>query len=74
AKDPVSDNLIFWHNGGSGCSSMDGMFDENGPHQTKDEGQTWQINPQSWHNLGCMVYIDQSFGTGFSKDNVTTPI
>ncbi|KAF9202935.1 hypothetical protein BGZ49_006954 [Haplosporangium sp. Z 27] len=73
AKNVASDNLIFWYNGGPGCTSMEGLFSENGPYQTKDDGQTWKMNPYSWHNAGHVVYIDQPFGTGFSFSNTTVP-
>ncbi|KAF9173482.1 Cell death protease [Mortierella sp. AD011] len=73
AKNPKSDNLIFWHNGGPGCSSMEGLFEEIGPYRSKDQGHTWHMNPYSWHNFGHIVYIDQPFGTGFSTNNVTVP-
>ncbi|GJJ76523.1 hypothetical protein EMPS_08882 [Entomortierella parvispora] len=73
AANASSDNLIFWHNGGPGCSSMEGLFQENGPYHTEDGGQTWQMNPYSWHNYGHVVYIDQPFGTGFSTDNTPVP-
>ncbi|KAF9355730.1 hypothetical protein BGX26_006206 [Mortierella sp. AD094] len=66
AKNPASDNLIFWYNGGPGCSSLAGLFSGNGPYQTNDDDES-----HSWHNLGHVVYIDQPFGTGFSTDNVT---
>ncbi|KAG0202440.1 hypothetical protein BGX28_005043 [Mortierella sp. GBA30] len=68
-----SDNLIFWHNGGPGCSSLEGLFAENGPYRTADRGLTWQMNSHSWHNLGHVVYIDQPFGTGFSWDPTVVP-
>ncbi|KAF9196620.1 Cell death protease [Haplosporangium sp. Z 27] len=73
AQNPKSDNLIFWYNGGPGCSSMEGLFEENGPYHSKDHGKTWYLNPYSWHNFGHVVYIDQPFGTGFSTNNVTVP-
>jgi len=73
AKDAKNDNLIFWHNGGPGCSSMEGLFEENGPYRSYDKGKTWKMNPHSWHNVGHMVYIDQPFGTGFSTNQTEVP-
>ncbi|KAF8925452.1 peptidase S10, serine carboxypeptidase [Dissophora ornata] len=73
AANASSNNLIFWHNGGPGCSSMEGLFEENGPYHTTDGGQTWQMNPNSWHNFGHVVYIDQPFGTGFSTTKTSVP-
>ncbi|GJJ70583.1 hypothetical protein EMPS_02932 [Entomortierella parvispora] len=73
AANVKSDNLIFWHNGGPGCSSLEGLFEENGPYHTSDNGRSWYMNPHSWHNLGHVVYIDQPFGTGFSLNQTTVP-
>lgn len=65
--------LVIWLNGGPGCSSMDGLFLENGPFRlTKPSTSAiddWKIdiNPYSWHNAPAYVmYIDQPVGTGLS--------
>jgi carboxypeptidase D len=63
--------LLIWLNGGPACSSMDGLWLENGPFRlakTKDGGD-WTINidPHSWHNAPAyVVYIDQPVGTGIA--------
>eukprot|EP00979_Chaetoceros_neogracilis_P012492 scaffold3337_cov256-Chaetoceros_neogracile.AAC.26 len=65
--------LLIWLNGGPGCSSMDGLWLENGPFrlispQTSNK-QDWtiDINPYSWHTAPAYVlYIDQPVGTGLS--------
>jgi len=61
--------LLIWLNGGPGCSSMDGLFLENGPLRLVYENSEWtmKINPHSWHNAPAWVlYIDQPVGTGLS--------
>ena len=70
--------LLIWLNGGPGCSSMDGLFLENGPLRlvksnptttTTDDSDGWsiQINPYSWHKAPAYVlYVDQPVGTGLS--------
>ena len=63
--------LIVWLNGGPACSSMDGLFIENGPFrlQPTSDKKGWKIvsDPYSWHKSPAyVVYIDQPVGTGIS--------
>ncbi|KJK67289.1 Serine carboxypeptidase [Aspergillus parasiticus SU-1] len=71
--DPV-DEITIWLNGGPGCSSLEGFFQENGRF-------TWQPgtfapveNPYSWVNLTNVLWVEQPVGTGFAigKPNATT--
>ncbi|KAK8071315.1 serine carboxypeptidase [Apiospora hydei] len=63
--------ITIWLNGGPGCSSLEGLIQENGPF-------IWQYgtykpvpNPWSWHHLTNIVYIEQPVGTGFATGNAT---
>jgi carboxypeptidase D len=64
--------LLIWLNGGPGCSSMDGLFLENGPLQWSSPDATTKqyrlrANPYSWHKAPAYtLYIDQPVGTGLS--------
>ena len=62
--------LLIWLNGGPACSSMDGLWLENGPFRlTKKSDNTWTIDIDefSWHTAPAyVVYIDQPVGTGIS--------
>jgi carboxypeptidase D len=61
--------LIIWLNGGPACSSMDGLWIENGPFRLAQEGGAWTINiaDHSWHTTPAyVVYIDQPVGTGIA--------
>jgi len=63
--------LVIWLNGGPGCSSMDGLFLENGPFRLvrTEDGKSWtmEMNEYSWHTMPAyMLYIDQPVGTGLS--------
>lgn len=59
--------ITIWLNGGPGCSSLDGLLDENGPFLWQAGTYEPIKNPYSWVNLTNMVYIDQPRGTGFSQ-------
>lgn len=63
----VSWLTTFRLNGGPGCSSLEGLLQENGPF-------LWQYgtfapvpNPYTWVNLTNMVWVEQPVGTGFSQ-------
>lgn len=60
------DEIVIWLNGGPGCSSLDGLFQENGPFLWYPGIYSPIQNPYSWTNLTNMVWIDQPIGTGFS--------
>ncbi|EPS35487.1 hypothetical protein H072_11104 [Dactylellina haptotyla CBS 200.50] len=63
----TKDDLVIWLNGGPGCSSLEGLLQENGPF-------TWQYgtflpvqNKYTWVNLTNMIWIEQPVGTGFTQ-------
>lgn len=72
SPNPAAENeILIWLNGGPGCSSLEGFFQENGP-------VLWQYgtykpvqNPWTWVNLTNVVWVEQPIGTGFSQGNVT---
>jgi carboxypeptidase D len=57
--------LVIWLNGGPGCSSMDGLWLENGPFRLDGQSNV-KMNPYSWHLAANVMYVDQPVGTGFS--------
>eukprot|EP01040_Poterioochromonas_malhamensis_P009227 gene9227-10016_t len=64
-NDPVNDPVIFWTNGGPGCSGMLGLFTEMGPLRPIEDGQITR-NPWTWTKLSSMVFLEQPAGVGFS--------
>jgi carboxypeptidase D len=62
----AKNEITIWLNGGPGCSSLDGFFQENGPISWQSGTYEPIRNPYSWTNLTNMVWIDQPIGTGFS--------
>ncbi|KAJ7729501.1 serine carboxypeptidase [Mycena maculata] len=64
-NDPDTDDVVFWTNGGPGCSSSMGLFMELGPCRIADaNGTSW--HPESWNTNANIFFVDQPIGVGFS--------
>ncbi|KAL4458966.1 hypothetical protein ABPG75_013831 [Micractinium tetrahymenae] len=63
--------LVAWLQGGPGCSSLIGLFFENGPYTIND---TLGLvpNPNTWAAAANLIYIDSPVGTGLSYYTSTT--
>ncbi|KAF7352316.1 Carboxypeptidase [Mycena venus] len=57
--------IMFWFNGGPGCSSFDGLMMEVGPWRMDGKGG-FNVAEGGWEEYTTMLYIDQPAGTGFS--------
>lgn len=68
--DPANAPLSVWMNGGPGTSSMEGLFQENGPCTVNLDSNSTTINPWSWNNEVNMLYIDQPIDVGFSYNKL----
>lgn len=60
-------DLIFWTNGGPGCSSLEGFLQENGPISWNWGQAEPTPHPFSWTKLANVVWVEQPVGTGFSQ-------
>ncbi|KAG7380835.1 hypothetical protein PHYPSEUDO_006728 [Phytophthora pseudosyringae] len=65
--DPENDPIVLWLNGGPGCSSLGGMFTENGPFVVRDD-LSIKVNRYSWNRRANMVWLESPAGVGFSGD------
>ncbi|OSD01828.1 peptidase S10 serine carboxypeptidase [Trametes coccinea BRFM310] len=68
-RDPSTDDVMMWINGGPGCSSSMGLLMELGPcnidmGNTSSNGTLW--NPYSWNAEANIFFLDQPVGVGFS--------
>ncbi|KAI9000734.1 alpha/beta-hydrolase [Trametes punicea] len=59
------ERIIFWLNGGPGCSSFDGLMMEIGPWRVDKNGGLKTVEG-GWEEYATVVFIDQPAGTGFS--------
>ncbi|KAF8443143.1 Alpha/Beta hydrolase protein [Boletus edulis BED1] len=64
-NDPATDDVIFWTNGGPGCSSSLGLFMELGPCRALTANGT-TFHPESWNTNANIFFVDQPVGVGFS--------
>ena len=65
--------VIIWLQGGPGCASALGNYDELGPVRVKNTsdntGFLYEKNEWTWNKLGHLMFIDQPTGSGFSRAN-----
>lgn len=69
SQNQTSDPVVLWFNGGPGCSSLEGLFEEHGPcvFDSKLPSPSMKKNSWSWNKRANMVYIENPAGVGFSR-------
>ncbi|KAJ4846111.1 Serine carboxypeptidase-like 20 [Turnera subulata] len=70
-RNPSTDPVVLWLNGGPGCSSFDGFVYEHGPFNFEDGGSDGglpklHLNPYSWSKVSNIIYLDSPCGVGLS--------
>lgn len=73
AGDVGHDDVVVWLNGGPGCSSLEGLFEENGPFKFSSDNANSKIvsNKYSWTNLSYVLWIESPVGVGFTEGKPT---
>ncbi|KAM0754461.1 alpha/beta-hydrolase [Meredithblackwellia eburnea MCA 4105] len=61
-----SNKLTIWLNGGPGCSSLEGVTQENGPFIIAPGSQSPVVNKNAWTGVSDMLYVEQPAGVGYS--------
>lgn len=69
-SNPAEDPLVFWTNGGPGCSGLIGFLTEQGPFRPDESGRL-QMNDWRWNRIANMVFLEQPVGVGFSYSDDT---
>lgn len=68
-NNPATDPLIWWSNGGPGCSGLLGLLTEHGPWRPNSKGELEDFD-YSWNRLANVLYVEAPAGVGFSySDN-----
>lgn len=65
-KNPSTDPVLLWLNGGPGCSSLLGWAQEHGPATFKPFSTEWELNEYSWNKNANVIYLESPAGVGFS--------
>jgi len=70
-KNPKTAPIMFWTNGGPGCSGLMGLFEEFGPYVPTSDKKL-KYNPSTWTKFANIVFIEQPIGVGFSWSKYKT--
>jgi len=67
-RNPDSDPVAIWHQGGPGGSSINtGLFGEMGVFQVGDKAHGKYLNPYAWNKIANMLYLDSPAGSGVDQ-------
>ncbi|KAK6759560.1 hypothetical protein RB195_021252 [Necator americanus] len=64
--------LVLWLNGGPGCSSLGGLFTENGPFHPSVDGMSLVENVNSWNKVANVLFLESPRDIGYSYRDSNT--
>ncbi|CAD6908721.1 unnamed protein product [Tilletia controversa] len=65
--DEPSNTTIIWNNGGPGCSSLEGLMQENGPFALPFNSTKVVKSQYSWTRLANVIWVEHPVSVGFTK-------
>lgn len=71
-RNPATDPVVLWLNGGPGCSGLNAVLYLLGPFRFNTSNgydasfPKLQLNPHSWTKVSSIIFVDSPVGTGFS--------
>ncbi|KAK0522330.1 hypothetical protein OC834_002206 [Tilletia horrida] len=65
--DEPTNVTVVWSNGGPGCSSLEGLLQENGPFALPFNSTDVVKSPYSWTRLANVIWIEHPVTVGFTK-------
>lgn len=70
--DPKNDPILFWTNGGPGCSGLVGFFWELGPFKPNAD-LSLSFNKYTWNQVANILFVEAPCGVGFSYSTSEYP-
>jgi carboxypeptidase C (cathepsin A) len=64
--------LVFWYQGGPGCSGLGALFTEHGPFTPAKDGSGLVATDIAWTKIANVVYLEQPAFVGFSYSNTSS--
>lgn len=73
-RDPATDPVVLWLNGGPGCSSLTGLLAELGPWRTLPDGSGLEWFEHRWNKIANIIFMEspQCVGYSYSIDESCT--